>query len=69
MSADYKSRQKNKEYNKKYLRGEVLGEEAVGLEAAAGHDDEDVERRLAARSPSKGQKSKNNERDGYIYLL
>lgn len=32
-----------------YLGREVLREEAVGLEAAAGHDDEDVERRLADR--------------------
>lgn len=32
-----------------YLRGKILGEEAVRLEAAAGHDDEDVEGRLAVR--------------------
>ena len=32
-----------------YLGGKVLGEEAVGLEAAAGHHDEDVEGCLADR--------------------
>lgn len=31
----------------RYLGGEVLGEEAVRLDTAAGHGDEDVERRLA----------------------
>ena len=39
-----------------HLRGKVLGEKSVRLETAAGHDDEDVERSLAA--------SKTNKRSG-----
>lgn len=46
---------------KKYLRGEVLGEEAVGLDAAASHHDEDVERRLAVERQAMVKRAKTTK--------